>query len=165
MTPRKHDRAIPVFALVLGGALALGLAACSSGPKPPTMLSLTISGSAKQNPDPSGGATPVAVVLYPLAATGKFSSADPYSLISGARGVLGSDLAGPTERRIIAPGATATVKAKMPVTAQALGIAVMFRDISKAKWRYLAPLKQNKINKLTLKIARLTATLAAGKGD
>ena len=32
------------------------------------------------------------MVLYPLAATGKFSAADPYSLISGARGVLGSDL-------------------------------------------------------------------------
>ena len=165
MTARKPDHATHLSALLIGGALALGLASCAPAPKPPTTLSLTITGSARQNPDPSGAATPVAVVLYPLAATGKFSAADPYSLISGARGVLGSDLAGPTERRIIAPGATATVKAKMPVTAQALGIAVMFRDISKAKWRYLAPLKQNKINKLTLKIARLTATLAAGKGD
>lgn len=150
--------------LALAGALVLGLAACSPAPKPPTMLALTIHGGAGQNPDAAGHATPVAVVLYPLAATGKFSTVDPYSLIAGARSALGADLAGPTERRIVAPGGTTIVRTKLPTNAQALGIAVMFRDISKAKWRYVVPLKPHKVNTMTLAIGGLGARLAVGKG-
>ncbi len=47
--------------LSLPGALAL--ARC--GPKPPGVVTLTMIGSADQNPDAAGKAAPVAVRIYP----------------------------------------------------------------------------------------------------
>ena len=52
-------------------AIPLLLAACGGAPPPPqpTTLALTIIGGPTQNPGPNGAAQPVAVRIYPLAAS------------------------------------------------------------------------------------------------
>ncbi|MDD2877798.1 MAG: type VI secretion system lipoprotein TssJ [Acidiphilium sp.] len=142
--------------------LPLWLAACAGAPapKPQATLALTIIGGANQNPDASGTAEPVAVRIYPLAAAGKFTAADPYSLMGDATALLGADLAGPSDQVIVAPGATAHVNRRLPGGAQSLGIVVLFQAIDKAQWRVLAPLVPNKPNTLTLRINGIAATLA-----
>jgi type VI secretion system protein VasD len=144
--------------------LPLVLSACGGAPapKPPATLALTIMGGATQNPDGSGTAEPVVVRVYPLASSGKFSAADPYSMMGNATTLLGTDLAGPADQVIVAPGATVKVDQRLPDGAQALGIVVLFRSIDQAHWRVLTPLVANQTNKLTLRIDGLTATLVPG---
>ncbi len=59
---------------------ALVLAYCAPPPKPPAVLTLTMVGSANQNPTLSGGPAPVAVRIYQLTATAKFERADVFAL-------------------------------------------------------------------------------------
>lgn len=145
-------------------ALPAVLAGCAAPPpKPPATLALTIIGGAGQNPDPSGTAEPVAVRIYPLVTAGKFAAADPYTLMGKATAALGSDLAGPAEQVIVAPGATAHVTHKLPGQAQSVGIVVLFRAIDKASWRLVVPVQPHVENALTLRIDGLTAKLAPRK--
>lgn len=146
-------------------AAVLLLAGCGGAPppKPPATLALTIIGAAGQNPDPSGTAEPVAVRIYPLAAAGKFDAADPYSLIAHAAGLLGTDLAGPSDQVIVPPGATVHIDRRLPDAAQSLGIVVLFRAIDQARWRLLAPLHPHQTNTLTLRIDGITAKLVRAK--
>ncbi|MGC9271085.1 type VI secretion system lipoprotein TssJ [Acidiphilium sp.] len=138
------------------------LASCGGAPppRPPATLALTIVGGADQNPDPAGTAEPVAVRIFPLAASGKFTAADPYSLMANATGVLGPDLAGPSDQVIVAPGATAHVDQRLPDAAQSLGVIVLFQSINQAQWRVLTPLTPHQPNVLTLRINGLAAKLA-----
>ncbi|MCW8307689.1 type VI secretion system lipoprotein TssJ [Acidiphilium sp. PA] len=142
-------------------ALPLLLAACGGAPPPPrpTTLALTITGGAAQNADAAGTAEPVVVRIYPLAASGTFNAADPYTLMSHARAVLGADLAGPSDQVIVPPGATVHLDRRLPDAAQALGIAVLFRAIDQAHWRLLAPLTPHKANDLVLRLNGVTAKL------
>jgi type VI secretion system protein VasD len=154
----KRRALLPVFSLTL----PVLLAACGGAPAPaaPTDLALTIIGGATQNPDGAGTAEPVAVRIYPLAASGTFSAADPYSLMGNATALLGADLAGPSDQVIVAPGATVHVDRRLPDAAQSLGIVVLFQAIDRAQWRVLAPIVAHKTNDVTLRINGLTAKLA-----
>ena len=55
------------------------LARCA-GPPPPPVLTLTITGTAEQNPDGAGRASPVAVRVYQLSGTAKFEQSDVFAL-------------------------------------------------------------------------------------
>lgn len=143
--------------------IPLLLAACGGAPPPPqpTTLALTIIGGPTQNPGPNGAAQPVAVRIYPLAASGKFNAADAYSLMGNATTLLGTDLAGPSDQVIVSPGVTVKIDHALPSAAQKLGIVVLFQSINQAHWRVLAPIASHKTNTLTLRIDGLTATIAA----
>ena len=65
-----------LMVIVLGGLVAL--TRCS--PPPPPVLTLTITGTADQNPDAAGRASPVAVRVYQLSGTAKFEQADVFAL-------------------------------------------------------------------------------------
>ncbi|HEX7389983.1 MAG TPA: type VI secretion system lipoprotein TssJ [Acidiphilium sp.] len=141
-------------------ATPLLFAGCGgAAPPKPATLDLTVIGSANQNPDAAGTPEPVAVHFYPLAATGKFTTATPYALMGGATALLGADLAGPSDQVIVAPGATVTVKRSLPQGAQSLGVIVLFRSIETAHWRLTVPLKPHAPNPLTLRIDGITAKL------
>lgn len=60
----QSRRTLLLLPVLLPGALLL--ARCAPAPKPPPVLTLTMVGSADQNPDPSGNAAPVAVKVYEL---------------------------------------------------------------------------------------------------
>ena len=146
-----HRRAF----LALGAML---LARCSS-PPPPAVLTLTLLGSADQNPDPSGHPTSVAVHLYQLTATAKFERADVFALTEHEQQTLGTDDLG-SEELVLQPGETRTITRDLKPNAQFIGVAVLFRDIDRAQWRGMAPVAASGPSRHALTIKALSATLA-----
>ena len=143
----------------LAGLVLLALAGCAAPPPPPAVLSLTITGSAGQNPDPAGHGPAVAIRLYQLTATGKFQSTDVYSLMNQEATVLGTDEASTSEQILLAPGQTLAETRSLKPTVTSLGVAVLFRDINHSTWKLVAPLAASGTTALTLRINGLTATL------
>ncbi len=143
----------------LAGLVLLALAGCAAPPPPPPVLSLTITGSAGQNPDPAGHGTTVAIRLYQLTATGKFQSTDVYSLMGQESAVLGTSEAGASEQILLAPGQSLQERRRLKPAVTALGVAVLFRDINHSTWKLVAPVAPSGTTALTLRINGLTATL------
>ena len=65
---------------LVGLAALFGIASCAPAPPPPPVLDLTVTGSADQNPNASGAASPVAVHLFQLASSSQFDRADVFVL-------------------------------------------------------------------------------------
>lgn len=139
---------------------ALALTHCG-GPKPPAVLTLTMIGSADQNPDASGKAAPVAVRIYQLTQTAKFEQADVFALTEHEQETLGQDDAG-SQEFVLSPGETQTKKFELKSGVQAIGVAVLYRDIDSAQWRADAPVATSGPTKLTLNVGKLAMTLKAG---
>jgi type VI secretion system protein VasD len=135
---------------------ALALAEC--GPKPPAALTITMIGSADQNPDPSGKAQPVAVTLYQLTQTAKFESADVFALTEHEQQTLGADDVG-SQQFVLSPGETQVKQFQLKPGVTAIGVAVLYQQIDNAQWRADAPVKDSGSTKLTLNVNKLAITL------
>jgi type VI secretion system protein VasD len=142
---------------------ALLLARCGSSPKLPTVLTLTMIGGADQNPDPGGKAAPLAIKIYLLAATDRFSSNDWTTLTEQEQGTLGLEEAGPSRQFVVAPGETQTQTISLQMGVTNIGIVALFRDIDHAQWRAMAPAADSGPTRLTLAIAGLAITLQPTK--
>jgi type VI secretion system protein VasD len=142
-------------------ALPAVLAACAAPPPPPPApaLDLTIMGGPDQNPGPSGRPAPVAVRLFQLAGTGRFESADVFALSEREAQTLGDQSLG-SEQIFVSPGQTLSIRRELKPGVQFLGVAVLFRDIDRARWRAVAPVAPHGPTRLTLKISGVRATLA-----
>ena len=139
---------------------ALLLAQCGGPPpKPPPVLTLTMVGGADQNPDPSGKAAPIAVKVYQLAATAKFSSSDWTALTEQEAATLGQEEAAPSQQFVVAPGETQSQTIALKTGVTNIGIVALYRDIDHAQWRAMAPAADSGPTKLTLNIAKLAITL------
>jgi type VI secretion system protein VasD len=147
--------ALPVMAFALAAA---PLAGCG-GPPPPATLALTISAGADQNPDPSNAPLPVKILLFQLGATGKFQSADWTQLADNAKATLGEDMLA-NDAVVVAPGEQKVINTQLKSGAQALGVAVLFRNIDNATWRLVGKLATTGANQLTLTTKGIVATLA-----
>ena len=128
-------------------------------PSRPPVLTLTMVGSADQNPDPGGKAAPVAVKVYQLTATAKFSSSDWTALTEQEPQTLGLEEAAPSQQFVVAPGETQTQTIELKMGVPNIGVVVLFRDIDHAQWRAMAPAADSGPTKLTLTIAKLAITL------
>jgi type VI secretion system protein VasD len=144
-------------ALLAMVALLVGVAAAP--PPPPAVLTLTIVAGADQNPDPSGRPAPVAVRLFELNGTAKFERADVFALTEHEQQTLGTDSQG-SEEFVLAPGETRTITRELKKGVQFVGIAVLFRDIDRSRWRVIAQVGVSGPTKLTLRVNGLSATLA-----
>src|SRR6516165_3347983 len=138
----------------------LALMRCG-GPKPPAVLTLTMIGSADQNPDASGKAQPVAVRIYQLTQTAKFEQADVFALTEREQETLGQDDAG-SQEFVLSPGETQTKKFELKPGVQAVGVVVLYRDIDNAQWRADSAVATSGPTKLTLNVGKLAITLKAG---
>jgi len=138
---------------------ALLLAHCAPAPKPPAVLTLTLAGGADQNPDPGGAAAPIAVKVYQLSATAKFSSSDWTALTEQEQATLGLEEAAPSQQFVVAPGETQTQTITLKMGVTNIGVVALFRDIDHAQWRAMAPAADSGPTKLTLTIAKLAITL------
>ena len=134
-------------------------AACSTPPPPPAVLNLTIIGSADQNPDPSGRGQAVAVRVFELAGTAAFERADVFALSEREQQTLGADDLG-SQEVVLRPGETRAVNKELKKGTQSIGIAVMFRDIDRAKWRAVTGVAASGPSARTLRINGVTAALA-----
>ena len=141
---------------------ALALAYCSS-PKPPAppVLTLTMIGSAEQNPDINSKAAPVAVRIYQLTQTGKFERGDVFALTEHEQQSLGQDDAG-SQEFVLSPGETQTKTVDLKPGVQSVGVIVLYRDIDNAQWRADAPVASSGPTKLTLNVGKLAAALKSG---
>ena len=138
---------------------ALALLRCGPPPpKPPPVLTITLVGSADQNPDQSGTAKPVAVRIYQLTATAKFERADVFALTEHEQATLGQDDAG-SQEFLLSPGETQTKTFELKPGVNAIGVAVMYRDIDNAQWRADAPAADSGPTKLLLNVGKLAITL------
>jgi type VI secretion system protein VasD len=145
--------------LLLGCAGLLALAHCAPPPPPPPVLNLTIVGAADQNPDATGRASPVAVRIYELGGTAKFSQADIFALKDNEAKTLGTEEATSSQEYLIAPGDTKKVTIDLKPMVSAIGVAVLYRDIDHASWRATAPAQPNGPTNLTATVGKLALTL------
>ena len=144
--------------LVLGCLGLLALARCGGAPPPP-VLTLTIAGTADQNPDAAGRAAPVAVRVYQLGGTAKFSQSDVFALKDNEAKTLGTEEATGSQEFLIAPGDKKTVTINLKPMVSAVGVAVMYRDIDKAQWRATAPAAASGPMSLSATVGKLALTL------
>jgi type VI secretion system protein VasD len=145
---------------LLAACLLLALTSCGGGPPPPGVVTLTITGSANQNPSTSGGpGNPVPVRIYQLTATGKFQSADVYSLMNNEQTLLGTDEMGASTQLLLSPGQTQTQTINVKPGVTDLGIAVLFQNINQSTWKLVAPVAASGPTKLSVKLDGLTAAL------
>jgi type VI secretion system protein VasD len=127
-------------------------------PPPPPVLELTVSGSADQNPGADGTPRPVAVHLYQLAATDKFTNADGFAWVEHEQSTLGADELNSSEF-VLKPSEKQEMKQDLKPGTKALGVAVWFYDIDNAKWRASAPVAANGPTKLVLNVGKLSVSL------
>jgi type VI secretion system protein VasD len=146
--------------LLLGLPAALALAHCAS-PKPPAVLTLTMIGSADQNPDANGKAAPVAVHVYQLTQTAKFERSDVFALTEHEQQTLGQDDAA-SQEFVLSPGETQSKTFELKPGVQAVGVVVLYRDIDNAQWRADAPVATSGPTKLALSVGKLATTLKPG---
>jgi type VI secretion system protein VasD len=138
---------------------ALSLTFCGpKPPPPPPVLTLTMIGSADQNPDASGKAAPAAVRVYQLTQTAKFERSDVFALTEHEQQTLGQDVAA-SEEFVLSPGETQTKTFELKQGVQAIGIVVLYRDIDEAQWRANAPAASSGPTKLTLNVGKLAISL------
>ena len=128
-------------------------------PPPPAVLTLTIAAGSDQNPDPSGRPAPVAIRLFELNGNAKFERADVFALTEHEQQTLGDDGQG-SEEFVLRPGETRTVIRELKKGVQFVGIAVLFRDIDRSRWRAVAPVGVSGPTKLMLRVSGLNASLA-----
>ena len=140
---------------------ALMLAHCAPGPKPPAVLTITMIGSADQNPSPTGAASPVAVRLFQLTQTAKFERADVFALIEREQQTLGQDNAG-SQEFVLSPGETLTKTFELKTGVQAIGVVALYRDIDRAQWRAVAPVATSGPTQLVLNVGKLAIALKSG---
>ncbi len=154
-----------LMAVLIGaGGLMATLSACAPPPPPPpAVLMLSIAAGPDQNPDATGRAAPVAVHLFQLATTAKFERADIFALIEREQATLGADgLA--SEEFVLAPGETRAITRELKKDTQAIGVAVLYRDIDHATWRAMVPVGNTGPQRLMLKTQGIVATLSPAPG-
>jgi type VI secretion system protein VasD len=140
-------------------AVVLLAASANAPPPPPAVLTLTMIAGADQNPDSTGRPAPVAVRLFELNGTAKFERADVFALTEREQQTLGDDGQG-SEEFVLRPGETRTITRELKKGVQFIGIAVLFRDIDRSRWRAIAQVGVSGPTKLTLRVNGLSATLA-----
>jgi type VI secretion system protein VasD len=145
--------------LILSCAGLLALARCGAPPPPPPVLTLTIAGTAEQNPDAAGRAAPVAVRVYQLSGTAKFTQSDVFALKDNEAKTLGTEEATSSQEFLIAPADKKTVTVNLKPMVSAVGVAVMYRDIDKAQWRATAPAAASGPTTLSATVGKLALTL------
>jgi type VI secretion system protein VasD len=145
--------------LLMGFAGLLALAHCAPAPPPPPVLNLTITGTADQNPDPAGRASPVAVRVYQLSGTAKFGQADVFGLMNNEAKTLGAEEATSSMEFLIAPGEKKKVTVDLKPMVSAIGVAVLYRDIDHAQWRKTETANAHGPTDLSATIGRLALTL------
>jgi len=142
--------------MLMAPALAL-MASCGSAP---AAVDLTVKASPDLNRNQAGAPLSVAVRLYSLSDRGRFASADVYALMTHERAVLGQEVAG-SDEIVVRPGETRKVAITPKPGVRYLGVAVLFHDIDRARWRAIAPIAASGQTRLVLAISSNKAELEA----
>ena len=147
------SRALAHAILLTFAALA---AACASAPKP-TLVAATVTTSADANADSSGRASPLLVRVFELSNRAAFEAADYVSLFEREKPVLGAEMI-TVDEWIIAPKEERLLQRKLAPEARFIGVVAAYRDIERAHWRAVVPVKAQADNTVTIRAGALAVT-------
>jgi type VI secretion system protein VasD len=133
------------------------IASCG-GPPPPPVVDLTVKAGPDLNRNQAGTPLAVAVRLYTLNARARFSTADAYALMDRDRAVL-ADEGSRAEEIVVRPGETRKITLMPKPDVRFIGVAVLFQDIDRSRWRAVAPIATTGLTKLVLSVGSNSATL------
>jgi type VI secretion system protein VasD len=133
-------------------ALAVATVGGCGGPPDPAVVDLTLSAS----PDVNGSRS-VAVRVYGLGATGRFSSATAYTLID--RDTVLGDEGSRLEEIVVRPGESRKITLMPKPNVRYIGVVVMFQDIDRAQWRGMAAIAASGVTRLKLSLSGNAAQL------
>ena len=122
----------PVARLLAGLIVALALVGCQGVPV--AKIEAGVTAVEEVNPDPTGRASPIRVVLYELTALSPFDGSDFFALYDRARETLGSTLL-VSEVLQFTPGESRTIRRTMKPGAGFLGVVAAYRDVDATRWR------------------------------
>jgi type VI secretion system protein VasD len=128
---------------------ALSIAACSSPPKP-TTVAATLQAGAAVNPDLRKRASPIVIRLYELKSAAAFEAADFVSLFERDQATLAAEMAG-REEFILRPGESKPWQKTLAPDTKFIGVLAAFRDIERARWKSIVPVKPNAKNQISIK--------------
>ena len=129
------------------GVLVSVLGVCGHGPvqaqeaKEATKLQLNIEAAPGVNPDTSLRPSPIKVRIYELKDAASFSEADYFSLDTGDKVTLASDMLARDEF-ILRPGESRSIQRKSNTQTTAIGVLAGYRDLPNATWRVVHKLKE-----------------------
>lgn len=145
------------------GAAAAGLvamlAACASPPPPPkpTVVAATLQATASANPDSRKRASPLVVRIYELKSSAAFDAADFLSLYERDQATLAAEM-GAREEFTLRPGDSKPWEKTVGPDVRFIGVIGAFRDIERARWKAIVPVKANARNVVTIRADDITIT-------
>ena len=147
------------FVRVLRGVASIGLVvlvACAGPPPPkPTVVAATLQASANVNPDARKRASPLVVRIYELKSSAAFDAADFLSLYERDQATLAAEM-GAREEFTLRPGDSKPWEKTVGPDVRFIGVIAAFRDIERARWKALVPVKANLRNVVTIRADDIT---------
>ena len=140
-------------------ACAVAIAGCASPPPPPkpTAVKASLQASATVNPDIHKRPSPVVVRVYELKSSAAFDAADFLSLYERDQATLGAEMAG-REEFTLRPGETRPWEKVAGPETRFIGVIAGYRNIERARWKTLIPIKANALNTVAIKIDEIAVS-------
>ncbi len=114
-----------------------------------TSVDLALNCEAGMNPDGSVRASPLVTRSYARKSPASFELVDFFALFEQDVATLGSDLVR-REERLLRPGAIQCLEWKLSPEVTVIGLFGADRDLGRAKWRQVIPIRAGQPHKLTV---------------
>lgn len=152
----RHSSRLRRVVVVAGGLLVL--AGCASLiPASPTRVKGDIQAVEALNPSVSRRPSPLRLRIYELRADSAFAKADFMSLYEGDRALLAADLVARDEITL-QPGEKRPYDKQLNPETRFIGVLAIYRDLDRASWRAIVPVRPNKTQALTIRADALAIT-------
>ena len=145
--------------IALAIVAALLIAGCASPPKP-TIVSATLQASATVNPDVRKRASPLVIRVYELKSGAAFQAADFVSLYERDQATLAAEM-GSREEFVLRPGETKPWEKTVAPDTKFIGVMAAFRDIERARWKTMVPVKAGVKNVVTIQASDIAVSATA----
>ncbi len=161
-TAPARSASLPRRVMLLWACAAIasqGLVACGGikvipppppPPPKPTIVELELKAQPNLNPDTRGRPSPLLVRVYELATPAGFEGLPFDTLQADDTAGLKPDLVDKREQ-VIAPGSMTPISLKPDDKVKFIGVFASFRDLERAKWRAVVPVKANVTQRIELR--------------
>ena len=140
-------------------ALAFLVAGCARDKAPdPSPVALELTASTAANPDRNDRPSPILVRVYELRSPGAFETADFFAMLEQDQAVLGGEMVNSWEFQLD-PGESTTLDATFQASSGFIGVFAAYRDIERAQWRAVAPIRPGRDNVLAVDLGRLDVSI------
>jgi type VI secretion system protein VasD len=150
---------VRLSAWLLGLAASILTIGCAGPPPPPkpTVVAASLQATASANPDARKRASPLVVRIYELKSSAAFEAADFLSLYERDQATLAAEM-GAREEFTLRPGDSKPWEKTVGPEVRFIGVIGAFRDIERARWKAIVPVKANARNIVTIRADDITIT-------